>query len=96
MGVSPWSTLAQISSGWLAVRLGHKGGTVSGLLESGWVLPSVPGTIAVYMHSFLSLLAVTKTKIFQLLSPPSPALRKLPEACVRLCTQKGIMMLREL
>ena len=30
---------------WLAVLLGHKGGTANGL-ESGWVLPSVPGTKA--------------------------------------------------
>ena len=30
----------------LAVLLTDKGGTASGLLESGWVIPSVPGTKA--------------------------------------------------
>ena len=30
----------------LAVLLRHSGGTDNGLLESGWVAPSVPGTIA--------------------------------------------------
>ena len=35
----------------LAVLLGHKGGTACGLLESGWVIPPVPGTKAlIYMH----------------------------------------------
>ena len=30
----------------LAVFPRHKGGTLYGLLESGWVIPSVPGIIA--------------------------------------------------
>ena len=34
----------------VAVLLRHKGGTADSLLESEWVLPSVPGTIAFYIH----------------------------------------------
>ena len=34
----------------LAVLLKHKAGTAYGLLESGWVIPSVPETIALYIH----------------------------------------------
>ena len=32
--------------------LGHRGGIASGPLESGWVMSSVPETIAFYMYSF--------------------------------------------
>ena len=41
---------------WLTYHLddchspGHKGGTAYGLLESGWVIPSVPEAIAFYIH----------------------------------------------
>ena len=36
--------MAQTPSELPAVLLRHKGGTAYGLLESGWVIPSVPGT----------------------------------------------------
>ena len=50
LAISPWGTMAQIPSSGLAALLRHKGGTVCGLLESGWVLSLVPGKIAFYMH----------------------------------------------
>ena len=46
VGISPWSTMAQIPSWLLAVLLKHKGGTAYGLLEWRWVIPSVPEIIA--------------------------------------------------
>ena len=47
--------MAQIPSGLLVVLLGHKGGTAYGLLESGWVILSVPETI-VFLHTLITKL----------------------------------------
>ena len=62
--VSPWSTTLTLDNSvsdailTLAVLLRHKGGTIYSPLKSRWVTPSVPGTIAFYIHRLLSLLAI--------------------------------------
>ena len=61
----------------LAVLLKHKAGTAYGLLESGWVIPSVPETIALYIHWLLSLLAIIETKIFPTVESPIKGLTSL-------------------
>ena len=50
--ISPWSTVAQIPSQWLAALLGHKGRIACGCpgVRVGPVIIPVPGTTVFYMY----------------------------------------------